>query len=317
MTLMTHDLPTFFGGVNAHITAASDEAYRALADKVLDFYRTALMNPHWGEQITFRAGRQVLISMVLQGISQAEATAVWKPFFDWVAARPGDYRMGKPQVLAGPARVFWNGAILKAIPGLIELDARPGAPAGRFFWAGDAGQVGQVLHTYHSTWLSQRLLEPDRRPALVDALAHAAASWGVSLHFNKGLAGAPPEALARTRETSMNPAVLDAFALAITGASEPPAYPGIAGHEPQAALGRRQAATVREAMAPLLALADAPASYVSETDYFEPDWQAAFWGEHYPRLMAIKRRYDPDELFFVWHSVGSEGWTPDGFTRAA
>ncbi|WP_293370453.1 BBE domain-containing protein [Phenylobacterium sp.] len=59
------------------------------------------------------------------------------------------------------------------------------------------------------------------------------------------------------------------------------------------------------------------AAAVSETDYFQPDWQTAFWGEHYARLAAIKRRYDPDGLFFVHHSVGSEAWNPDGFTTIA
>ena len=81
------------------------------------------------------------------------------------------------------------------------------------------------------------------------------------------------------------------------------------------AWGRIEAKVVRAAWAPLLALPARPASYVSETDYFEADWQQAFWGEHYPRLMQIKRRYDPDGLFFVHHSVGSEGWSPDGFSR--
>jgi FAD/FMN-containing dehydrogenase len=47
-------------------------------------------------------------------------------------------------------------------------------------------------------------------------------------------------------------------------------------------------------------------SYVNETDYFEPDWQRAFWGEHYPRLLEIKRRYDPTNLFTCHHCVGSE-----------
>ena len=31
---------------------------------------------------------------------------------------------------------------------------------------------------------------------------------------------------------------------------------------------------------------------------------------------AIKERYDPDGLFTVHHGVGSEDWSPDGFTRA-
>jgi FAD/FMN-containing dehydrogenase len=275
------------------------------------------MSPHWGEQMGFRFKRRAYVNMVLQGIDQRAAEAVWKPFFDWVAARPADYQMGKPQVLALPARLFWNPAALRTVPGVIRDDERPGAPKSHFFWAGDAGQVGQVLHAYQSTWLSQRLLSAERLPALVDALVHAAATRGVSLHFNKGLAGAPAEALARSRETATNPAVLDAFALAIAGSEEAPAYPGVKGHEPNAGAGRIDAKSLAAAVAPLMALTPKPASYVSETDYFQSDWQTAFWGEHYPRLLQIKRRYDPDGLFFVHHSVGSEGWSADGFTRTS
>ena len=56
-------------------------------------------------------------------------------------------------------------------------------------------------------------------------------------------------------------------------------------------------------------------SYVSESDYFEREWQRAFWGSNYPRLLAVKQRYDPAGLFFVHHGVGSESWSPDGFER--
>jgi hypothetical protein len=56
--------------------------------------------------------------------------------------------------------------------------------------------------------------------------------WSVSLHVNKGLAGAPPETIEAASDTAMNPAVLNAFALAISGAEGPPAFPGIPGHEP-------------------------------------------------------------------------------------
>jgi FAD/FMN-containing dehydrogenase len=54
---------------------------------------------------------------------------------------------------------------------------------------------------------------------------------------------------------------------------------------------------------------------VAESDFFEPDWQRAFWGDNYARLQAAKERYDPTGLFFVHHGVGSERWSPDGFTR--
>ena len=68
----------------------------------------------------------------------------------------------------------------------------------------------------------------------------------------------------------MNPAVLDSFALAITAANQPEAYPGIPGHEPEVAQGRQEARTVAAAMAALKALAEQPASYVSETDISKP-----------------------------------------------
>jgi FAD/FMN-containing dehydrogenase len=305
LTLRTHALPTYFGAVRAMITAASDAAYVTLAGQLLAFYRESLKNPHWGEVIRFGPGRQITVNMVFQGLTQAQAGQTWAPLFDWVTARPADYTLAT-RVLAIPARDFWDAAVLGQIPGLIVPDDRPGAPTGYFYWAVDAGQVGQVLHAYQSTWLSQRLLDRERRPALVDALTRASQIWPVALHCNKGLAGAPANALDRTKDTPMNPAVLDAFALAIAGANEPPAYPGITGHEPDVAKGRRDARVVASAMAPLKALAQRPASYLSEADYFQDDWQASFWGHNYARLTQVKDHYDPGGLFSVHHGVGTE-----------
>ena len=52
-----------------------------------------------------------------------------------------------------------------------------------------------------------------------------------------------------------------------------------------------------------------------ETDFFQPNWREAFWGENYARLRAVKDKYDPKGLFFLHHGVGSEDWSADGFTR--
>jgi hypothetical protein len=35
------------------------------------------------------------------------------------------------------------------------------------------------------------------------------------------------------------------------------------------------------------------------------DWQAAYWGENYARLLSIKQRYDPQGLFFVRHALSA------------
>jgi FAD/FMN-containing dehydrogenase len=113
----------------------------------------------------------------------------------------------------------------------------------------------------------------------------------------------------------MNPAVTDAFALMITGALGQPAYPGVPGHEPDVAKARSEAEAVGQSMDAIRKLLPRVGSYVWETDYFQPHWQEAFWGDNYDRLLAVKTKYDPDGLFFLHHGVGSEDWSPDGFTR--
>jgi hypothetical protein len=113
----------------------------------------------------------------------------------------------------------------------------------------------------------------------------------------------------------VNPAVLEAFALAICAGSGPPAFPNLPGHEPDLNAARRRAVAIGKAMDELLKVAPDTGSYVSESDFFERGWQQAFWGSNYPRLVAVKKKYDPAGLFFVHHGVGSEAWSADGFTR--
>jgi FAD/FMN-containing dehydrogenase len=315
LTLRTFDLPATFGAVFGTIRAASDQAYRDLLVRVVGFYREALFNPHWGEQLVFRGDRMMRLSMVFQGLDQAAAEQTWAPFFAWVRARRDCRFKEEPRVVALPARHFWDAEFFRQhAPQLIVADERPDAPRSHVLWAGDHGQVGQFIHGYRSAWLPQSLLDPHRQRELADALFEATRHWGLSLHFNKGLAGAPADALERARDTAMNPQVLDAFALAITGAESGPAFPGMPGPGPDLADARADAARIDASMDALLKAAPGAGSYVSESDYFEKHWQSAFWGANHPRLAAAKRRYDPDGLFFVRHGVGSERWSDDGFT---
>jgi FAD/FMN-containing dehydrogenase len=304
MTLRTHDLPDYLGAAYALITANSNAAYQALVAQMVSFYSDNLFNPHWGEQISFGPGPQIFISMVVQGLDTDQAEAIWAPFFEWVAGQPSDYTISDQAVGVIPGQDFWNPAVLEQAPGTIILDDLSGAPPYYFYWSSDQGEVAEWWYAYQSTWLSQELLAPQRQAALVDALVEASQTAGVTWHCNKGLAGAPASALARTADTPMNPAVLDAFALAIAADGQQYVYPGIAGHEPDYAKSRAAAKAITAAMAPLKALRGRPASYMWETDYFEEDWQTAFWGDNYARLLRVKQRYDPTGLFIIHHGVG-------------
>jgi FAD/FMN-containing dehydrogenase len=317
LTLRTRELPQFFGGVAGTIRAQSETAFRKLIDRVLSFYADRLLNPHWGEQMRFGPGNKLEISMVFQGLNQRQAEEVWKPFREWLAAAPRDFKVELPfRIVTLPSRSIWDAAFLKRFAsGLVVADERPQAPAGNFYWAGDRDQVGQVLYAYRSAWLPVSLLQEKERPRLVEALFESTRHWEMSLHFSKGLAGAPAEEIAAARDTAMNPAVLDAFALAICAAGGPPAFPGVKGHEPNLNAASRASSAVTKSMDRLLELVDEPGSYVSESDFFEPQWRRSFWGSNYPKLVALKKKYDPDGLFIVHHGVGSEEWSADGFTR--
>ncbi|MEO6974236.1 MAG: BBE domain-containing protein, partial [Rhodoferax sp.] len=319
LTLRVHKLPERFGAVNLTIKATSALAFRRLIGLMVDFCHQSLLNPHWGEQIRFFPDNVLKVSMVFQGLDRSQAQAIWQPFFDALDAAPQDFKIGfSPlKIVSTSAREFWAPTFMKRVLGFIKSDDRPDAPKNNVFWPGDQSDAGQVLQAYQSAWLPVALLQADRRQALGDALFNASRHWRLSLHLNKGLAGAPANVVAAAGDTAMNPAVLDAFALVICGASAPPAYPGVAGHEPDAALARRHAQSLAGAMDELRKLVPDAGSYVSESNYFEPRWQQSFWGSNYPRLLAVKKQYDPAGLFFVHHGVGSEDWSADGFTKLA
>ena len=317
VTLRTRELPAFFGDVFGTITARSETAFRELIARAVSFYADRLLNPHWGEQMRFGTGNRFEISMVFQGLTQRQAEEVWKPFREWLAAPGRDVNIDVPlKIVSGPARSFWSAQLLKAFaPGSIVADDRPKAPASNFYWAGTREEVGWVLYGYRSAWLPVSLLQKKEQPRLVEALFESTRHWQMSLHFNKGLAGAPAEEIAAAKDTAINPAVLDAFALAICAACGPPAFPGIKGHEPNLNEAGRAASAVTKSMNKLLEVVDEPGSYVSENDFFESQWRRSNWGSNYLRLAAVKKKYDPDGLFTVHHGVGSEEWSADGFTR--
>jgi FAD/FMN-containing dehydrogenase len=316
-TLATHELPATFGSATGQIHAHSDEAYRRLIARFVDLYADNLCNPHWGEQMEVRLDNTLYIHMVFQGLAVDAAQAAWKPLIDFANDNGADYAgQDKFSVSTLAAQRYWSADFFRRFaPSAVRFDPRPGAAPDDFWWAGNTGECGAFWFAYKSLWMPATLLQSANRARLADAMFAASRPWGVSLHFNKGLFGAPPEAIAAARRTATNPEVTEAFALAITGAMGDPAFPGLPA--PDLAMGAAQNRRAEAAIAALRAAAPDAGTYLNECDYFEKDWRRSFWGENYPRRLSIKRRYDPDGLFFVHHGVGSEDWSEDGFTRRA
>lgn len=317
LTLRVRDLPEFAGGASFRVKAFSDDAYRRLIRQFVGFYREALFNDHWGEQAHVSPDNKLEISMVQIGLDNGQAQKVWQPFLDWLAQSPAAYTIeSEPSIGCMPTRHWWDVDWRKEHHhDVFKSDSRAGAETNSVWWNGDSGQVGWVVWAFESLWLPASLLHEDEQDKLANALFSASRFSEVELHFNKGLAGAPAEEIAAAKDTAMNPAVCDAFALVIVADGQGPAYSGIVGHEPDVAKGRKGAESVRCCMNELRAVAANGGAYVSESNFFEADFQHSYWGANHTRLAEIKRKFDPDELFFVHNGVGSEQWTPDGFAR--
>ena len=317
LTLRTRELPAFLGGVDLKVTATSDAAFQRLIARFFSYYSESLLNAHWGESIVFGADNTFEVSMAVQGLDRQQAKSAWSPFIDWINASPQDFTVTSPfKVHIGPAQDYWNAAYLKKNrPDRVFFDERPGAPDDHIWFAEQNTELGAFFHGYESTWLPASLLRHDRLNHFAQALFAATRHWAVGLHFNKGLAGANEADVAAARDTAMNPAVLTAFALAIIAGGIPAAYPDLAGSPLDLATARRNAEAIGRASDALRQVVPDAGSYVSESNFFERGWQRSFWGSNYPRLRAVKTKYDPEGLFFVHHGVGSEGWSADGFTR--
>ncbi len=312
LTLRTHELPKYFGGAGGKIKARSDAAFAQLIGRFIAFYSEKLFNPHWGETVHFQPDNTLEFDMACEGLDSAQVAESWRPFFDWVKARPQDFTVTSPLWSdARDARSQWDPS-----NAWFKHDPRDGVPRHHVWNRGNEGECGAYLYGYDSLWLPASLLDKSRQQQLTAALVAASRHEMVRFHIGKGMAGAPAEVLTDVSHTATNPALLDAFTLAIVAdGDETPAYPGFIRPPVDMARARDRARGIGMAAAELRKIAPDSGSYVNEANFFNASWREEFWGKNYSKLWAIKTKYDPDGLFFVHHGVGSEDWSADGFTR--
>jgi FAD/FMN-containing dehydrogenase len=304
MTMRTHPLPASLGAVAGTIRAKGDEDFRLLIGELVRL-APRLCDDHWGEQIRLSGDNAAQFSLTAADLDDDEAQTVWAPVFEWV----GGHRDAFATDVFLSSISFdrhWDPQLWEELaPDMIRHDERPGESPDHFWWEANQGEVSQYLDAYQSRWLPLQVFTGSPETATA-ALFEATRHWPISLHFNKALAGAAPEAVTRDRATSINPAVFDAACLVLTASVQRNVFPGVPGHEPDAAAGTANGRRVSRALEPIRAVTPDSGSYVNETDYFEPDWQRSFWGDNYQKLLEVKQRYDPTNLFQVHHGVGSE-----------
>ena len=49
-------------------------------------------------------------------------------------------------------------------------------------------------------------------------------------------------------------------------------------------------------------------AYMNEADYLQPNFQYEFFGSNYLKLLKIKQRYDPEQIYYATKGAGSEVW---------
>ena len=186
-TLMTHPLPDRFGWVNGAIHAKSDDAFRALLEHFVAFYRASMSDEHWGEQVSVRKKNELRVSLAFEGMTAHDAEALWRPLRAWVAEHPESYE-GDVRFDDAPADVVWSyDALHRMAPDDIVSDDRPGEPPSHFLWSGDKDQVYTYWYSYTSRWLPLALFDDPKK--LAGALFEASRHWSGRHPFQQGTGG--------------------------------------------------------------------------------------------------------------------------------
>lgn len=310
MTVLAHPEPSISGWISGPITAATDAGFREVLQRYVEFSGSTLSTPIWGEgaiinpeygmATAFDTGQNVLqIGTTFLDVSTEEAREAWEPFLAPLRSRPDEFTVDV-SFSSEPFSERWRPTEREAI-----FDDRPGAPKGYFWWKGNASEVAAYWGAYDGRGVPHAMTQGANAPVLAQALFDASRTSLVLWQTNKALYGEHQEAKRRDKTTSINPAVFDNVAFITLGAWRQGKYVGVAGHEPDPAVSTAQFDGVTRAAAILRPVTEAGGSYSNEGSYFEEDWRQQFWGANYARLLRIKRRYDPTNLFRVHKGVGS------------
>ncbi|KAL3291573.1 FAD/FMN-containing isoamyl alcohol oxidase-like protein MreA [Colletotrichum asianum] len=108
------------------------------------------------------------------------------------------------------------------------------------------------------------------------------------------------------QNNAVNPAFREMVFFLVTSSNR------TADHSTPAALASQNRYVQEEVLQPwrdISPVSEGGGTYLNEASVEESDWQESFYGGNYPRLSQIKRRWDPNDVFYAVTAVGSERWT--------
>ena len=143
--------------------------------------------------------------------------------------------------------------------------------------------------------------EPGKIDETLSAARYAVEGGGVLIGYN--IRAAPNPTV--NQDNSVNPAWRKTTGFFILAAGWPV-------NATDAQIQQASETLTNDWLARWRAVSPGAGSYLSEGDINEPDFQQSFYGSHYPRLLALKKKYDPSGLFYAPTAVGSEDWYVTG-----
>ena len=137
----------------------SKEAGEEMVKGFLDFYKSSLLGPDWGESVYIfpaGAGYRLTISMMSSELTMDEMREIWTAFSDWLEQSPHDYTYSwAPWLHAGSE--YWD---LNYNPGLVATPYDPREPERAGFWSGNLYELSAYWMAYVSRFLKyEHILE--------------------------------------------------------------------------------------------------------------------------------------------------------------
>ena len=250
VTMRTYPLPKNWGGCGGYEFAASVEAFPPMLAAVFRTINATQAEFGWGAGMSVTMGGRGNGTYFAVGLGPstagdhdaAAAEAALQPMVNFAAANKGKgiVQVGKGGCAMVPSEEWWDP---KRNPSAWHQSIIPG----KYEHAG-LGEASSFIFGEADHYISAaEFASPEERlvPTVMQAVS---TGYPVMFQFEKGIAGAPPEVLARQRKTSMHPEAINAAALITMNSFQvilPPA-PAVSNEGKRAKNGEKQGGNGRD-----------------------------------------------------------------------